>query len=109
MVSTYTNHAHIRSAQRNISADQIQTVIEHGRRFYGHRAVHYFFGRKEAQQFRPLLGAPVERLEGAVVVVSHQGDVLTTYRNRDALKRIRCKVRRPRARQRQQGKERHYA
>lgn len=63
----------------------------YGRRFYAGAAVHCFFGSKEAARYFPILGDAVGRLEDVVVVREHGGLILTTYRNRNALKHLKRK------------------
>lgn len=59
------------------------------------RAVHFFFGRREALKSGIALGDRIARLEGITVVLSHDGKrILTAYRNREALKRIKRKPKR---------------
>ena len=84
-----TFHARQRSRQRGVSARQIALVRAHGRRHYGRGATHYFFGRREAARHRAILGRETEGLEGIVVVIGFNGDVLTVYRNDRAAKYLR--------------------
>lgn len=87
-----TPHAQCRGAQRAVRLDEMALVIELGRMFYGDGAMHCYFGKKEAQRYRQRLGKKVTRLEGVVVVLSHDNEVLTTYRNRKGIKHIRRKA-----------------
>lgn len=84
-----TFHARQRSRQRGVSTRQIALVRAHGRRHYGRGATHYFFGRREAARHRALLGRETESLQGIVVVLSLDGDVITVYRNVRAAKYLR--------------------
>ncbi|HEB64167.1 MAG TPA: DUF4258 domain-containing protein [Chloroflexi bacterium] len=80
-------------AQRGITESDVIFVHEFGRRIYAGKAVHCFLGRRDIPpeyRSRPEL----MRCEGTVVVLdAHTGTkVLTVYRNRQALKRIRRKA-----------------
>ena len=88
-----SGHATRRCAQRRISLDQMGLVQRYGRRYYGHGAVHYFFGRQETERLGASLGRVVDRLEGIVVVAAPDGFVLTAYRNHDATRHLRRKTR----------------
>mgnify|MGYP005837721161 CR=1 FL=1 len=94
-----THHARHRGAQRNLSADDIAFVLQHGRRIWSGGAEHVFLARRDLPPERDLR-RQFERLEGTVLVVDnvHDGTVLiTAYRNRRALKHIRCKTKYARA------------
>ncbi|TVR77458.1 MAG: hypothetical protein EA415_00195, partial [Sphaerobacteraceae bacterium] len=72
---------------------QLDFVLRHGRKFRGHRANHYFFGRKESLKTTNVDPRWLERLEGVTVVVSLDGSrVLTVYRNRNAPKNLKKKA-----------------
>lgn len=90
-----TQHSVFRQAQRNLSDDDVQFVLDHGRRFYRGGALHVFLGRRDI----PAEKSVVRRfghLEGTVLVLK-AGDspatLITAYRNRRALKQIRAKAR----------------
>ncbi len=61
---TLTRHAGERASERRIPLNLIGLIAHHGRRLHAAGAVHCFWGRREAQQFRAMLGAAGERLEG---------------------------------------------
>lgn len=88
-----SGHAHRRGSQRNVTPDQIEYVVRHGRVYRGHGAAHYFFGRKERQKIRDNDHKWADRLEGIVVVTDpDRQTVKTIYRNRDAPRALRKKA-----------------
>jgi hypothetical protein len=90
---TLTRHARERGAQRRIAPALVELVARYGRREYGHGAIHYFFGRREARRHRAALGRLVEQIEDIVVVATMERRVLTVYRNRHAPRLLRRKRR----------------
>lgn len=90
----YTHHAQHRKAQRNLSYEDIDFVLQYGRRMWSGGAEHVFLARRDLPR-DPALRRQFERLEGTVLVLdtSDIGTVLiTAYRNRRAQKHIRCKA-----------------
>jgi hypothetical protein len=86
-----TMHAQVRQSQRNVSPADVAFILAYGRRIRSGGALHVFLGRKDipGDEVRE-----VGHLEGTVLVMddSHPEPVLiTVYRNRRALKSIRCK------------------
>lgn len=75
-----SDHAGKRMAQRNISLEDIDFVLDHGQRLHKAGAVFFFLGksdipRKWQRRF--------ERLEGTTLVMSTETSTLiTVYRNR---------------------------
>lgn len=85
-----SNHAVTRMAQRNLSTEDVEYVIQFGCRVRSGGALHYFLrhndipagDRKQAQ-----------RLEGTTVLMDRSGQcIITVYRNRRGLKVLRQKV-----------------
>lgn len=79
-----SNHAVTRMAQRNLSTEDVEYVIQFGFRVRSGGALHYFLrhndipagDRKRAQ-----------RLEGTTVLMDRSGqNIITVYRNRRGLK-----------------------
>jgi hypothetical protein len=91
-----TKHAASRMAGRHIPLAAIDAARQFGRRFYIRGAVVWALGRKEIEH----LGRQFERLQGIQVVCSHDGAVLTVYKNTD--------LRGLRRRRRRRGKERFF-
>lgn len=87
---TITRHARLRQAQRNLSDEDVAFILEHGRELRNSGVLHVFLGRRDMpdeQTFRRY-----QHLEGAVLVLDDAHDLpvlITVYRNRRGLKRIR--------------------
>lgn len=87
----FSLHAARRAARRNIRRDGVAYVIMHGRLYHRTGARFFFLGERDL---------PVEdrrdpwasRLVGTVVVVASNGEIITTYRNRRAPRRIARKL-----------------
>lgn len=90
-----TEHAVLRMAQRHLSPDEVQYVMQHGERYYCGGVLHCYLRRKDIPE-RDLRLSRYSRLEGtAVLLDSYTGQIIiTVYRNRsrNALKAIRCKT-----------------
>jgi hypothetical protein len=84
-----TAHARRRSSCRNLRHAEIEYVIANGRPLQRTGATFYFLARRDVPH-RDLRWAA--RLIGAIVVVAHDGEVITVYRNRAGLPTIRRKV-----------------
>ncbi|HRJ42581.1 MAG: DUF4258 domain-containing protein [Caldilineaceae bacterium] len=87
-----SHHAATRMAQRNLSTEDVEYVLQFGYRVRSGGALHFFLrfddipkaDRKRAQ-----------RLEGTTVLMDRSGQfIITVYRNRRGLKGIRQKVKR---------------
>lgn len=90
----YTAHALSRRAQRNLSIEDVEFVMTHGRRVRCAGALHVFLGGRDIPA-----GKAVARryghLEGTVLVLSTEYDdltMITAYRNRRGLKAVRAKA-----------------
>ena len=77
-----SNHARVRMCGRRISEEDIESALLYGRSVHTRGAVIYAVGHKESQQWR-MRGVNLERCEGLQVVCSHDGAVITAYRNRN--------------------------
>jgi hypothetical protein len=86
-------HAAQRMAQRNINAADIAAVLRFGRVLYRTGAEFYFLAERDLPEG---LEAELDHLIGTTVIVEN-GRVATVYRNREALKRIRRKLKFKRA------------
>ncbi|NJP05974.1 MAG: DUF4258 domain-containing protein [Chloroflexaceae bacterium] len=93
MVLQRTYHALHRQARRNLSDQDVHFVMQHGRWFRSAGVLHIFLGRRDIPNDRTI-HKRFGRLEGTTLVVSEEGDspvLVTAYRNRRGLKRIRSK------------------
>lgn len=88
-------HAIHRQARRNLSQADIEFVLDYGQQRHCAGALHIFLGRRDIpadKETQRRFG----QLEGTVLVIAetaHGMLLITAYRNREALKRIRSKVR----------------
>ena len=86
-----TVHAQLRQSQRNVSGEDVDFVMTYGRRIRSGGALHIFLGRKDIPRDEARI---VSHLEGTVLVMDDstaEPVLITVYRNRRALKSIRCK------------------
>lgn len=89
----YTTHAAGRSARRNLSDDDVEFVLAHGRRVHRAGALHVFLAGRDI----PADKAIVRRyghLEGTMLVLSEDSGelvLITAYRNRRGFKAARTK------------------
>lgn len=87
-----STHAQMRCAQRNVSPDEINFILEHGKRCHRAGAVFYVMLAKDLPKD---LRADdrYRRLNGVTVVLSKCGQVVkTVYRNPEAMKKVRRKM-----------------
>lgn len=75
-----TKHAQQRMAQRNLSDNEVQFIINHSRPSYTAGAVFFVLRKKDIpRELRH--DSAIARLEGATVVASRDnGDIITVYR-----------------------------
>lgn len=87
-------HAYVRLSQRSISHNDCMEAILYGRKFHATGVVFHFIGQKELNDCIMLQGDR-ERLNGLVVITdcSNQ-EIITTYKNKSALKEIKKKSKR---------------
>lgn len=89
-----TYHATTRLAQRNLTTTDVAYVLRYGQRLHRDGVVFYFLGKRDLPAAASF-GA--RRLEGTTVVVDPQTlTIITVYRNRKALRRIKRKHKRTR-------------
>jgi transcriptional regulator of NAD metabolism len=92
----HTHHAVHRRAQRNLTERDVQFVLEHGRRIRCGGVLHVFLGKRDIPDDQETR-RQFERLEGTTLVINETDYdhlvLITTYRNRRALKQIRSKPR----------------
>lgn len=73
-------HAGKRMAQRNLSLEDIDFVLDHGQRLHKAGAVFFFLGKCDIPD---VWRRRFERLEGTMLVLSNESNTLiTVYRNR---------------------------
>ncbi len=88
---TLTDHAIMRMAQRGFRMADIYLALERGQYIYALDTLYVFLGRRQLAN----LGNLCERLEGLTLVIDPKTNVvLTVYRNRRKLRKIRYKERR---------------
>lgn len=88
-----TEHARQRQAQRNLSPDDIEFVIEHGRYIHNGGALHIFLGKQDIPREKGVQRR-FGRLEGTTLVMAEEEDkliLITAYRNRKGFKQLRTK------------------
>lgn len=86
----FSLHARCRAARRNV-ADAIDYVLAYGRAIHRTGVTFYFLGRRDIPRM-DRRASWVARLEGTVVLVAETGEIITVYRNRNALRLIQRKA-----------------
>ena len=82
-----TDHARERQRRRGITDDQLDLTLHYGTRLYAQGAVFYYLRLRDVPRW---VGDDyAARVRGTVAVVSHDGAILTTYRNPKALRRLK--------------------
>lgn len=76
----FTRHARQRMDGRRINEWAVETVLEYGRIEHISGGMRYMIGKKEVARYLSL-GLDLTKLEGIQVVCTHDGLVLTVYRN----------------------------
>jgi hypothetical protein len=90
-VVSLSRHARRRGARRNVAPDAVEYVLTHGRWIQRTGVTFYFLGRRDMPENDRSAGW-ASRLEGTVVLVAADGEVVTVYRNRRALRAIARKM-----------------
>jgi hypothetical protein len=88
--SVYSRHALHRAARRSITRSDLDYILTYGRPIQRTGVTFYFLARKDLLA----AGSPANQaahLEGAVVLVSKDREIITVYRNRKALRDIQRK------------------
>ncbi len=86
-----SNHAACRAARRNLVPDAVEYVLTHGRCLQRSGVTFYFLGRRDLPP-ADHQSSWASRLEGTVVLMGRGGEIITVYRNRNALPTIRHKM-----------------
>lgn len=87
-----STHAIERMGHRHVSQTDIENVISYGRCIRTRGAVIYVVGAKEVKQ-QKLSGINLDHCEAIHVLCSHDGKIITVYRNHD-LRGLKPKSRR---------------
>ncbi|HEU5439578.1 MAG TPA: DUF4258 domain-containing protein [Ktedonobacterales bacterium] len=87
----FTKHARTRASRRNVALDAVEYVLDHGRIVYRTGVMFYFLGRRDIPP-ADRRASWAARLEGTTVLVALDGEVITVYRNRCALRTITRKL-----------------
>lgn len=87
-----SDHAIQRMNQRRLSIEDIDYVIRYGQIIYRAGIAHFFLGERDI----PLQDRSVSRIShliGTTILIESKNltEVITVYRNRDAIKKIRVK------------------
>ena len=90
-VISFTRHAHRRSARRNVAPDAVDYVLAHGRMMQRTGVMFFFLGRRDIPSC-DRCASWASRLEGTIVIVAENGDIVTVYRNRQGLRQIARKM-----------------
>jgi hypothetical protein len=77
-----TCHSRKRMQHRGIDQVAVEAVLEFGREVFTRGAVIHAIGRREIEQWNDE-GIDLSGYDGIQVVCSHEGSVLTVYRNRN--------------------------
>ena len=85
-----SRHAKLRSSHRNLSDDDISLVLKFGQKEYRTGACFYFLGQRNLPKSLRADNR-YAKLVGTVLIVSHDGTIITLYRDPTALKKIRKK------------------
>lgn len=84
----YTDHARLRMAQRGVSDAQVERVLQYGRKIHHRGVLVFLVGKREVQQYVGLTD-DIHELEGLHVVINTERVVITAYRNRTKVFRVR--------------------
>jgi hypothetical protein len=87
----FSRHARRRAARRNLLPDAVDCVLTHGRCLYRTGVTFYLLARRDLPP-ADRRASWAARLEGTVILVAPDGEVITVYRNRRAPPTIRRKM-----------------
>ncbi|MGE5335224.1 MAG: hypothetical protein ACM3N4_11030 [Nitrososphaerota archaeon] len=90
-VISFTRHARRRGARRNVAPDAVDYVLAHGRMLQRTGVMFFFLGRRDIPSC-DRCASWASRLEGTIVIVAENGEVVTVYRNRQGLRPIARKM-----------------
>jgi len=94
MAERISRHAKERAAQRNISQEDMDFVLRYGQEIHRSGAVFIFLGHKDIPT-NLVRKRRVEKLVGTTLLISSDCDqIITAYRNRNALRDIKRKAKR---------------
>lgn len=87
----FTRHARRRGARRNIAPDAVDYVLAYGRMIQRTGVTFYFLGWRDIPPDDR--GASwASRLEGTIVLLASDGEIITVYRDRNGLRSILRKM-----------------
>ena len=87
----FSRHASSRAARRHVPPEALDYVLTYGRRIQRTGVTFYFLGRRDL----PAADRQADwasRLEGTVALVGNDGQLITVYRQRKALRAIQRKL-----------------
>lgn len=87
----FSAHAQSRMSQRRINRSAVSLVLTYGRVIHCTGASFHFLGERDLPGH---LVREHQRLIGTTVVISRDGEVITVYKNRDAISTIKRKKKR---------------
>ncbi len=90
---SYTNHAHLRSSQRGITSEEIQSIIETGTCIRKQGLRFYYGGNRIADKLHEN-GLPDSTSKLVVVMDGEEHVVITCYKNDKGIRHIRKKGKR---------------
>ena len=86
-----SKHAEIRSQQRGICEEQLEIVLDYGTRIYNGGALFCFMSAKDVPGH--LSGNVKEHVQGITLIINPgTEDIVTVYKNKQALKAIKRKM-----------------
>ena len=86
-----SEHARKRCAQRNLGAEKLDTVLSYAQEIHRTGVIFYFLGKQNIPK-EMRRNDCYSKLEGAVLLTSNDGELITAYRNRNAFHSIRRKA-----------------
>jgi len=86
-IKNISNHAKLRLAQRNLNMEDLEFVLRYGQEIHRTGAVFFFLGEKDIPE---AFAKSRAHLSGSTVVANDKG-IITVYRNRCALRKIKRK------------------
>ena len=93
LINGITEHARQRMAQRNLKEEHIDFVLKYGKVIHNSGAVFVFLGHRNIPA-KYKGDDSVAKLEGTTLLMSNSGILITPYKNRNALKVIKKKLKR---------------
>ncbi len=89
---SYSEHALLRMAQRNLSASDVEYTLTNGRECRRGAAIHYTLRGKDIPK-PDRRNNEIKRLEGVTVLIApDDNQIITVYRNKEASKNTRKKM-----------------